>query len=281
MPVLHAAHPPTSSTDDLFGLSLPLVENRNLATMGIPTPTTKRGPAAAYCGDVTLTTKQLERRGSVATLRRSPLGVSLHPPSSGPPTLPRTRQRQDQGNWCSRINEDRRCKQHADFETAVDQQTRAHDWIFEGVPDSGWTPVPAGQPRPYLVNSWPNLPNHLNTIETMLWGALLVATSLLNTRIQVLSKLDEKNTICTYLGKSTKYNRCWPIDWANINIFEWNQLDVKSKPKLHIFYEYQLNIYLTMDSVVQSSQKITKIALDLISKISIFKQLTSFKIITQ
>ena len=39
-----------------------------------------------------------------------------------------------------------------DFEIAVDQQTRAHDQTFEGVPDSGCPPVPAGQPRPYLVN---------------------------------------------------------------------------------------------------------------------------------
>ena len=39
-----------------------------------------------------------------------------------------------------------------DFEIAVDQQTRTHDQIFEGVPDSGCPPVPAGQPRPYLVN---------------------------------------------------------------------------------------------------------------------------------
>ena len=43
-----------------------------------------------------------------------------------------------------------------DFEIAVDQQTRARDRTFEGVPDSGWPPVPAGQPRPYLVNLWPN-----------------------------------------------------------------------------------------------------------------------------
>ena len=62
-----------------------------------------------------------------------------------------------------------------------------------------------------------------NMLKTMLCGALLVAT------------------------------RFWPINWVNINIFEWNQLDMKGKPKLHKFlYEYQLNI---------------------------FKQLTSFKII--
>ena len=67
-----------------------------------------------------------------------------------------------------------------DFEIAVVQQTRARDRTFEGVPDSGCPPVPAGQPRPYLVNFDPILPNHLNILKTMLWGALLVATSLLN-----------------------------------------------------------------------------------------------------
>ena len=39
-----------------------------------------------------------------------------------------------------------------DFEIAVDQQIRANDQTFEGVPDSGCRSVPAGQPRPYLVN---------------------------------------------------------------------------------------------------------------------------------
>ena len=43
-----------------------------------------------------------------------------------------------------------------DFEIAVDQQTRAPDQTFEGVPDFRCPPVPAGQPRPYLVNLWPN-----------------------------------------------------------------------------------------------------------------------------
>ena len=43
-----------------------------------------------------------------------------------------------------------------DFEIVVDQQTRARDHTFEGDPDSGCTPVPAGQPRPYLVNFCPN-----------------------------------------------------------------------------------------------------------------------------
>ena len=43
-----------------------------------------------------------------------------------------------------------------DFEIAVDQQTKACDRNFEGVSDSGCPPVPAGQPRPYLDNLWPN-----------------------------------------------------------------------------------------------------------------------------
>ena len=34
-----------------------------------------------------------------------------------------------------------------DFEIAVDQQTRARDRAFKGVPDSGCPPVNAGQPR--------------------------------------------------------------------------------------------------------------------------------------
>ena len=43
-----------------------------------------------------------------------------------------------------------------DFEIAVDQQTKAHDGTFEGVPDFGCPPVTAGQPRLYLVNYWLN-----------------------------------------------------------------------------------------------------------------------------
>ena len=35
---------------------------------------------------------------------------------------------------------------------------------------------------------------------------------------------------------------------------------MKGKPKLHILYEYQLNNYLTVGSVVKSSQKLAKIA---------------------
>ena len=51
-----------------------------------------------------------------------------------------------------------------DFEIAVDQQTRTSDRTFEGVPDPNRQTVPAGQPRPYLVQIRPNLakyPEHV------------------------------------------------------------------------------------------------------------------------
>ena len=51
-----------------------------------------------------------------------------------------------------------------DFEIAVDQQTRTSDRTFEGVPDPNRQTVPAGQPRPYLVQIRPNLakyPEHI------------------------------------------------------------------------------------------------------------------------
>ena len=63
-----------------------------------------------------------------------------------------------------------------DFEIAVDQQTRALDQTFDGVPDSGC-------PQDSHVHIWsifgPILPHHLNMLKTILWVALLVATSLL------------------------------------------------------------------------------------------------------
>ena len=43
------------------------------------------------------------------------------------------------------------------FEIAVNQQTRTGDQTFEGVPDPNHQSVPAGQPRPYLVQIRPNL----------------------------------------------------------------------------------------------------------------------------
>ena len=60
---------------------------------------------------------------------------------------------------------------------------------------------------------------------------------------------------CPYLGIHTKYDRFWPINWANINICEWNQLYMKGKPKLHILYEYQLNTYVTVAWIVWSNNR--------------------------
>ena len=50
-------------------------------------------------------------------------------------------------------------------------------------------------------------------LEIMIWDALLVASSLLNAYIKVLSKLDknllsyEQNTILPYLGIRTNFDR--------------------------------------------------------------------------
>ena len=60
-----------------------------------------------------------------------------------------------------------------DFEIAVDQQTRTSDQTFEGVPDPNRQTVPAGQPRPYLVQIRPNLakyPEHAQNPYFMLWA---------------------------------------------------------------------------------------------------------------
>ena len=65
-----------------------------------------------------------------------------------------------------------------DFEIAVDHKTRARYRTFEGVPDSG-CPRDSHAHICSMFGSF--LPNHLNMFKTMLWGALLVATSLLNT----------------------------------------------------------------------------------------------------
>ena len=65
-----------------------------------------------------------------------------------------------------------------DFEIAVDRQAKAHDQTFEEVADSGCL-------RDSHALIWSILgsilPNHLNMLKTVLLGALLVATSLLNT----------------------------------------------------------------------------------------------------
>ena len=70
-------------------------------------------------------------------------------------------------------------------------------------------------------------------LKTMRSGALLVATSLLNTYtkfflnfLKFSSKsdknrpIDEQNAICPYLDIRNKYYRFWPINWVNFNIFE-------------------------------------------------------------
>ena len=88
-----------------------------------------------------------------------------------------------------------------DFEIAVDQQTRTRDRTFEGIRTLGVCTGAHGTATPIFGKFWPNFPYHLNMIKTMLWGALLVATNLLNTCLKVLSKLDknwlsyEKNII--------------------------------------------------------------------------------------
>ena len=60
----------------------------------------------------------------------------------------------------------------------------------------------------------------------------------------------EPKTICPYLGIRPdlgirpEFGQFWPINWSNVNIFEWNLLYMKGKLKLHILYDCQLNIYL-------------------------------------
>ena len=65
------------------------------------------------------------------------------------------------------------------LEIAVDQQTRAGDRTFEGVPNSGCP----GTATPIFGQF---LSNHLNMFKTMCLDALLVATSLLNTCIKFI-----------------------------------------------------------------------------------------------
>ena len=74
-----------------------------------------------------------------------------------------------------------------DFEIAVDQQTRARDQTFEGVPSPGAHPCPQDSHAHIWSIFGPIFPNHLNVLKT-----ILVATNLLNTYIyKVLSKLDK------------------------------------------------------------------------------------------
>ena len=70
-----------------------------------------------------------------------------------------------------------------DFEIAVVQQTRTSDRTFGRVPDPDRDrpPVTAGQPRPYLVPSWPK---PLNMAKNQTSCALLVASGPLNSYIK-------------------------------------------------------------------------------------------------
>ena len=97
-----------------------------------------------------------------------------------------------------------------DFEIAVDLQTNAREQTFEGFQ----TPGAHRCPRDSHAHIWsvfgPIYPNDLYMLKTMIWGALLVATNLLNTCISISSKFDknwlsyEQITICPYLGIRTK-----------------------------------------------------------------------------
>ena len=87
------------------------------------------------------------------------------------------------------------------MEIGVDQYTRSRDQTFEEVANSGRQSV-TGQLRPYLVQFCSIMPNHQNMPKTKAFGALLVATSPLNTYIKFnlnCTKIESK-TICPYLG---------------------------------------------------------------------------------
>ena len=72
------------------------------------------------------------------------------------------------------------------FKIAVDQQTMARDFTFEEISRNS---------RAHIWSIFGSIfTNHLDMLKTMLWGALLVATSLLNTIKKFLknqSKLDK------------------------------------------------------------------------------------------
>ena len=60
--------------------------------------------------------------------------------------------------------------QYISVEIAVDQQTKAHNRTFEVVPDSG---CPWDSHALIWSIFGSILPNHLNMLKTVLWGALL------------------------------------------------------------------------------------------------------------
>ena len=68
----------------------------------------------------------------------------------------------------------------------------------------------------------PIIPNHLKMLKPQIVGALLVASGLLNSYMKFHQKRlsCKAKTICPYLGICTKFDRFWPINWSNGNIFE-------------------------------------------------------------
>ena len=57
-----------------------------------------------------------------------------------------------------------------DFEIAVDHQTRTCDQTLETVADSGCPPVPAEQPRPYLIQFWFTYVKSPNHVQNQAFG---------------------------------------------------------------------------------------------------------------
>ena len=87
------------------------------------------------------------------------------------------------------------------FEIAVDRKTKTRDQFFEGVPNPNLYPVPVVQPRPYLVNFGPIIPNNLNMPKTKIMAALLVASGLRNSPMNFIQigkiwLIYEQKTIC-------------------------------------------------------------------------------------
>ena len=83
-----------------------------------------------------------------------------------------------------------------DFEIAVDQQLGPVAELLRVFRTPGVHRCPRDS-HAYIWSIFgPILPNHLNMLSY------------------------EQNTMYTYMGIRTKYDRFWPINWANINILE-------------------------------------------------------------
>ena len=59
------------------------------------------------------------------------------------------------------------------------------------------------------------------------------------------------------MGIRSKFNRFWPINWSNVNIFEWDQLYIKDKPTLCNLW---LNISWNVNTKVKKLPKRNKIS---------------------